>query len=201
MRARRGYRRRFARIGSGAGTAQVRSRGPRRPHLGPNLMSAQLDAQAAGAAENADRADGHSRIHLSKSTTAIMGDDRVTGLTFADGTSLYLRYGCDLRRHPPQRRDCKRHAILPSNAPLSWTIRCARCRIRISMWSANAPSTGASPTVSSRRSGSRDRCSPIISPAVKPNAAYKGSKLVTKLKVMGIHLVSMGVTQAGARHG
>ena len=43
--------------------------------------------------------------------------------------------------------------------------------------------------------GARAWSSRIISPASKPNAAYKGSKLVTKLKVMGIQLVSMGLTQ------
>ena len=43
--------------------------------------------------------------------------------------------------------------------------------------------------------GAGARCSPTTSPRRNRTAAYHGSKLATKLKVMGVELASMGITE------
>ena len=43
--------------------------------------------------------------------------------------------------------------------------------------------------------GSRPRCSPITSPGANRDAAYHGSKIATKLKVMGVEVASMGIVE------
>ena len=59
----------------------------------------------------------------------------------------------------------------------------------------NASSIAARLTGSSIRSGNRQTFWQTSSPAAKPDAAYHGSKLGTKLKVMGVELASMGATK------
>ena len=61
--------------------------------------------------------------------------------------------------------------------------------------SASARSTAGRCTGWWRRSGSRPRCWPTTSPGRNPEAAYHGSKLATKLKVMGVELASMGIAE------
>ena len=60
-------------------------------HLMPHLMEVQLDPAASGVLLRTLRGLGLS-VHLEKATRAILGDDRVTGLAFADGSTL----DCDL---------------------------------------------------------------------------------------------------------
>ena len=54
-------------------------------------MQAQLDTTGAAILKTAMEQMGVT-IHLQKSTTAVRGDDRVTGLAFKDGSSL----DCDM---------------------------------------------------------------------------------------------------------
>jgi nitrite reductase (NADH) large subunit len=56
-------------------------------HLMSHLMELQLDAKGGGILKAALEKMGV-RIHLSKSTQAILGDGRVTGLRFADDSEL-----------------------------------------------------------------------------------------------------------------
>ena len=58
--------------------------------------------------------------------------------------------------------------------------------------SANARSIADASTGWSRRCGSRRRCWPITSRVAIRARAYHGSKVATKLKVMGVELASMG---------
>ena len=56
-------------------------------HIGKYLMEQQLDAEAAGILKrNMEGMGVH--VHLEKSTTAVLGDGRVQGLAFKDGSSL-----------------------------------------------------------------------------------------------------------------
>jgi nitrite reductase (NADH) large subunit len=57
----------------------------------PHLMEVQLDAPAGAVLKRTLEGMGV-RSHLEKLTTEILGDDRVTGLAFKDGTTL----DCDL---------------------------------------------------------------------------------------------------------
>src|SRR5437588_4128930 len=56
-------------------------------HQSAHLMNRELDAQG-GAVLKATVEKLGLNVHLGKSTKAVLGDDSVTGLAFADGTSL-----------------------------------------------------------------------------------------------------------------
>ncbi|BDI32130.1 hypothetical protein CCAX7_41810 [Capsulimonas corticalis] len=162
-------------------------------HIGANLMSAQLDAQAAALLKTQiERMGIH--VHLNKSTTAILGDDCVTGLAFADGTTL----SCDMvvisagiRPNVEIAKECglsvERAIVVDdqmrsvSDDSIYVVGECAQHRGVT--YGLVAPLWEQGQVLADHLTGR------------KPNAAYKGSKLVTKLKVMGIHLVSMGVTK------
>ena len=72
--------------------------------------------------------------------------------------------------------------------------QCARSTTATSMSSASARSTAARSTGWWRRSGSRPRCWPTTSRG-RTGGRLSGSKLATKLKVMGVEVASMGVTE------
>ena len=82
----------------------------------------------------------------------------------------------------------------------SWsTTRCGPSTTTTSTRWASACSTAARSTAWSRRCGSRPWCSPTTSPAPTRSAAYLGSRTATKLKVAGVEVASMGLTEPGAR--
>ena len=56
-------------------------------HLGGHLMQQQLDPGAGAILKTSMEALGV-KVHLKKNTTAILGEDRVLGLRFADGGTL-----------------------------------------------------------------------------------------------------------------
>ena len=60
-------------------------------HRGPHLMGQQLDS-AAGGILRTTMLGMDIPVHLHKNTSAILGDARVTGLAFADGTKM----DCDM---------------------------------------------------------------------------------------------------------
>ena len=60
-------------------------------HIGKHLMEAQLDA-AAGAILKAQMEAMGVHVHLQKATAAVLGEDKVQGLAFKDGTTL----DCDM---------------------------------------------------------------------------------------------------------
>ncbi|MGI4976409.1 MAG: FAD-dependent oxidoreductase [Janthinobacterium lividum] len=162
-------------------------------HLGTHLMEAQLDAPGGAILRTQMEAMGV-RIHLAASTTAILGEDRVTGVAFKDGTTL----DCDMvvisagvRANVELGRECGlavERAILVDDAmrsvddPAVYVVgECAQHRGRV--YGLVSPLWEQARVFADHVTG------------VDPDAAYTGSKLATKLKVMGVELASMGQTE------
>ena len=134
-------------------------------------------------------------IHLEKMTTEVVRDgDQVLGLAFKDGSTL----DCDLvvvsagiRPNSEIGMRCgltaeRAHRGRRPHALGGRSQRLRRRRMR------PAPRQGLR---SGRAAlGPGQGASPTSSPARNPTAAYFGSKLATKLKVMGVELASMGAT-------
>jgi nitrite reductase (NADH) large subunit len=163
-------------------------------HLAKHLMEAQLDAMGGAILKTQMEAMGV-RVHLSKLTTAVLGEERVTGLAFKDGTTL----GCDMvvvsAGIKPNAEIGLRagltveRAIVTDNHMRSVDDRnvyvvgeCAQHRGRV--YGLVAPLWEQARVFAEHVTGfNRD-------------AQYHGSKLATKLKVMGVELASMGITEA-----
>ncbi len=161
-------------------------------HLGSSLMEAQLDAAGAAILKTAMEKMGVT-IHLQKATTAILGEDTVTGLAFKDGGTLPcdmvvisagirpnaeigVRAGLTVER-----------AIVVDNHMRSVDDRhvyvvgeCAQHRGAV--YGLVAPLWEQAKVFADHVT------------ARNLDAAYHGSKLATKLKVMGVELASMGIT-------
>jgi nitrite reductase (NADH) large subunit len=163
-------------------------------HLGKHLMEAQLDAEA-GAILKAQMEGMGVHVHLEKATTAILGEDKVTGLAFKDGTSL----DCDMvvisAGIKPNAEIGTRagltveRAIVTDNHMRSVDDRnvyvvgeCAQHRGKV--YGLVAPLWEQARVFAEHVTG------------INRDAQYHGSKLATKLKVMGVELASMGITEA-----
>ena len=159
-------------------------------HLMPHLMEVQLDQPAGGVLQNAMEQMGVT-VHLERATTAILGNGHVTGLKFKDGSEL----DCDLVVISAGIRP---NAQLAKDAGLKVergivvddTLACAgepdifavgECaQHRGAVYGLVAPLWEMTAVLADRLTG-RNR-----------NAAYEGSKISTKLKVMGVELAVMG---------
>ncbi|HEY8460268.1 MAG TPA: nitrite reductase large subunit NirB, partial [Blastocatellia bacterium] len=159
-------------------------------HLMSRLMEVQLDAPAAAALKRAMEAMGV-KIHLNRNTTAILGDDRVRGLRFEGGETL----DCDMvvisagvRPNAQLARDAgltvERGIVVNNymacvNDPDVFAVgECAQHNGVV--YGLVAPLWEQTAALADRLTGR------------KPDAAYKGSKVSTKLKVMGVDLAVMG---------
>ncbi len=162
-------------------------------HLSPHLMNQQLDPPGSAILRNIMEEMGI-KVHLSKSTTAVLGEGKVTGLAFKDGTSiecdmvvvsagikpnydLALRCGLTVER-----------AIVVDNHMRSiddfdvYVVgECAQHQGRV--YGLVAPLWDQAKVLADHITGK------------DPKAGYYGSKLATKLKVMGVELASMGITE------
>jgi nitrite reductase (NADH) large subunit len=162
-------------------------------HLMPRLMEVQLD-DAAGAMLKNFMVNMGVRVHLEKSTKAVLGDDMVTGLQFSDGTTLpcdMVIISCGIKPNVELARECGlnvERAIavddqMRTSDPNIFAVgECAQHRGRVYGLVAPLWEQGK-----------------ILADAitnVNPNAAYKGSKIATKLKVMGCDLAVMGTHSA-----
>ena len=162
-------------------------------HLGDYLMPAQLDRAGAAILRTMMEKMGV-RIHLHKSTTEILGEDRVTGLAFKDGETL----DCDMVVISAGIRPnveiahtaglTVERAIVVDNH-----MRClddmniyavGECvQHRGHVYGLVAPLWEQAKVFADQVTG------------VNRESAYHGSKLATKLKVMGVELASMGITE------
>ncbi len=162
-------------------------------HLGKHLMEAQLDATGGEILRAAMEAMGV-RIHLETQTAAIVGEDRVTGLAFKDGATLdcdMVVVSAGIRANVEIGRECGlsvERAILVDDAmrsvddPAIYVVgECAQHRGRV--YGLVAPLWEQARVFADHVTG------------VDPDSAYTGSKLATKLKVMGVELASMGLTE------
>jgi nitrite reductase (NADH) large subunit len=163
-------------------------------HLGPHLMDAQLDS-TGGAILKSTMEQMGIKIHLRASTTEILGETGVTGLAFKDGTTL----DCDM---VVISAGIKPNAEIGHSAGLTveraivvdnhmrsvddmniYIVgECAQHRGKV--YGLVAPLWDQAKVFAEHISGHNI------------DAAYHGSKLATKLKVMGVELASMGITEA-----
>ena len=163
-------------------------------HLASQLMETQLDETAGALLQSAMENMGL-RIHLEKSTTAILGDDMVTGLRFKDGSTLecdMVVISCGIRPNIEIARECglqvERALVVndqmqaANDADVYAVGECAQHGGRV--YGLVAPLW------------EQGRVLADVITGANPDAAYRGSKLATKLKVMGLELASMGITKA-----
>jgi nitrite reductase (NADH) large subunit len=163
-------------------------------HLGGHLMEQQLDA-AAGAILRKTMEGMGIHVHVATSTSKVLGETHVTGLAFKDGTSLECELVVVAAGIKPNAEIGVRagltveRAIVVDNHMRSvdemnvYSVgECAQHRGRV--YGLVAPLWDQAKVFAEHVTG-RDR-----------NAVYHGSKLATKLKVMGVELASMGVTDA-----
>jgi nitrite reductase (NADH) large subunit len=163
-------------------------------HLGPSLMPAQLDQTGGGVLKSVMERMGIA-IHLNKQTKTILGEGKVTGLAFKDGTVLdcdMVVVSAGIRPNAEIGQRCGltvERAIVVDNQmrsvddPHVYVVgECAQHRGQV--YGLVAPLWEQAKVFADHITGR------------KPDAAYHGSKLATKLKVMGVELASMGVTDA-----
>ncbi|MGO8671165.1 MAG: nitrite reductase large subunit NirB [Capsulimonadaceae bacterium] len=161
-------------------------------HLATHLMENQVDPAGGAILKTAFEKLGI-QVHLAKSTREILGGDAVTGLRFADGAEL----ACDMvvisagiRPNAEIGRDCGLsvdRAIVVDNQmrsvddPDIFVVgECAQHDGRV--YGLVAPLWEQGQVLADVLTGHR------------PHAVYRGSKLATKLKVLGVELASMGLT-------
>ena len=162
-------------------------------HQSKHLMNAQLDTQGGDILCRTMQSMGIN-IHLGKSTAAVLGEDRVSGLRFKDGSTLdcdmlVVAAGIRPNAEIAQRAGLTvERAIVVDNHMRAVDDRnifvvgeCAQHRGQV--YGLVAPLWDQA-RVFADQVTARNR-----------DAAYHGSKLATKLKVMGVELASMGITE------
>jgi nitrite reductase (NADH) large subunit len=163
-------------------------------HLMPTLMEAQLDSASARFLRNTLTKMGV-QVHLEKATSEVLGDDRVTGVRFADGSELAadmivvsagIRANSGLARESgleTQRGIIVNDDLSTKTDPAVFAIgECAQHRGTV--YGLVAPAWEQAKTLADK----------LTSPGSQ--AAYTGSRIATRLKVMGIDLTVMGVKEA-----
>ena len=167
-------------------------------HLAGHLLELQLDATGGGMLRRTMEGFGL-HVHTGKATTEVLGEDRVIGLAFKDGTTIDcdmvvvaagvrpnseigLRAGLTVER-----------AIVVNDHMQSIDDRsvyavgeCAQHRGKV--YGLVAPLWEQAKVFAEHVTGRDDQ------------AAYQGSKLATKLKVSGVELASMGITEPRDEH-
>jgi nitrite reductase (NADH) large subunit len=163
-------------------------------HLAPYLMNQQLDPAGANILRSIMEEMGV-KVHLQKSTVAVRGEGKVTGLAFKDGSMLEcdmvvvsagIKPNCDLALRSGLTVE---RAIVVDNHMRSiddfdiYVVgECAQHQGRV--YGLVAPIWDQAKVLADHITGK------------DPGAGYFGSKLATKLKVMGVELASMGATEA-----
>jgi nitrite reductase (NADH) large subunit len=163
-------------------------------HLMPHLMEVQLDPQAGAVLRQAMEQMGVT-VHLEKSTTAVLGNGRVTGLEFKDGATLdceMLVISAGIRPNVQLAKDAglkvERGIVVDDTMTCEGDDdifavgECAQHRGMV--YGLVAPLWEQTAVLADCLSG-RNRA-----------ARYLGSKISTKLKVMGVDLAVMGEKEA-----
>ena len=159
-------------------------------HLKPYVMEVQLDA-AGGAVLLRQLEQMGLHVHLETMTTGVLGDDRVTGLAFKDGSTLECDMVVIAAGISPNVDLAARAGLLIERGivvgddlacagmPDVYAIgECAQHRGRV--YGLVAPAWEQAQVLADRLSGRR------------PDALYAGSRTSTKLKVAGVSLAVMG---------
>jgi len=160
---------------------------------GDSLMSAQLDRPAAGILKKTLEQLGIN-VLLNKNTLRVTGDDAVTGLDFDDGQHLE----CDLvviaaGIKANTELAAKAGLLVERGIVVDNQMRCpddhrifavGECvQHRGTVYGLVAPLWEQAKVIAEHLTGAN------------PDAAYHGSKIATRLKVMGVEVASMGVTE------
>lgn len=160
-------------------------------HQSAHLMNQQLDSQAGAVLKSTVEKLGL-QVHLEKSTAEVRGSEAVTGLTFTDGTTLdcdMLIVACGIR---PNSELAARGGLTVERAivvddqmrciddPDVYAVgECAQHRGQV--YGLVAPLWEQAKVLADHLTGT------------DPGAAYRGSRMATKLKVMGVELAVMGL--------
>jgi nitrite reductase (NADH) large subunit len=163
-------------------------------HLMPHLMEVQLDSPAGGVLRQTLEQMGVN-IHLQKSTTAILGNGKVTGLSFKDGSEMdcdMVVISAGIRPNVDLAKNCgltvERGIVVgddlstPDDKSIFAVGECAQHRGQT--YGLVAPLWEQTQVLADRLTGRN------------PTVLYKGSKVATKLKVMGVELAAMGEKEA-----
>ncbi len=165
-------------------------------HLMEHLMDLQLDPTGSAILRRALEKMGL-KVRLGTKTRAILGDERVTGLQFDDGSTLEcdmvvisagIRPNTELAREAGlkvERGIVVGDDLCTPDHPNVYALgECAQHRGKT--YGLVAPLWEQAQVLADRLSGR------------KPQALYGGSKIATKLKVMGIDLAVMGARDSEA---
>ncbi|MGB6554489.1 MAG: nitrite reductase large subunit NirB [Candidatus Binataceae bacterium] len=166
-------------------------------HLLGHLMEQQLDPQAGAILKHTIEAMDI-RVHLKKLTKAALGDTEVTGLAFEDGSTL----------------ECDMIVIATGITPNSemgsrWGLTTERGIVVDDQLRTSDPDIYAVGECAQHRGRVYGLVAPLWEQAkvladhitgADCDAAYAGSKIATKLKVMGVELASMGVIAEDGEH-
>jgi len=160
-------------------------------HLSRWLMENQVD-DAGGLILGAAMRKMGVQIHLEKATQAILGEDKVTGLEFG-GDQLdvdMVVISCGIAANVELAKECgltveravvvDDHMKSVDDSDIYVVGECAQHRGRV--YGLVAPLWDQGKILADHLTG------------INPNATYHGSKLATKLKVMGVDLACMGIT-------
>ena len=162
-------------------------------HLMGHLMEMQLDARG-GALLQAKLEQMGLRVHLRKNTKEILGEERVTGVRFEEGGDLAcdlvvvsagIRPNVELAREAGllvERGIVVGDDLATSDLHVHALGECAQHRGRT--YGLVAPCWEQAQVLAERLSGK------------KPRATYTGSRISTKLKVMGVDLTVMGARES-----
>ena len=162
-------------------------------HRGKHLMNQQLDPQA-GAILKATMEQMNVGVLLGKDTKAVLGDDRVRSLRFADGSTL----ACDM-------------VVIAAGIKPNSEIG-ARCGLTVEraivvdnqLRAVDDPNIYVVGECAQHRGFVYGLVAPLWEQAKvladhitghNPQSAYHGSKVATKLKVMGVEMAAMGITE------
>ena len=163
-------------------------------HRGKHLMNQQLDPQAGNILKSTME-QMNVGVLLGKDTKAVLGEDRVRSLRFADGSTL----ACDM-------------VVIAAGIKPNSEIG-ARCGLTVEraivvdnqMRSIDDPNVYIVGECAQHRGFVYGLVAPLWEQAKvladhitgrNLQAAYYGSKVATKLKVMGVEMAAMGVTEA-----
>lgn len=159
-------------------------------HLASFLMESQLDLHAGELLQSTLEATG-ARFHLERATRTVLGDDKVTGLAFRDGSTL----------------DCDMVVISTGIVPNVELAKTAGLTVQRAIVVNNDMSCRNDPDIYALGEciEHRGRTYGLVSPIWEqarvladvltgrdPHAAYHGTRVSTKLKVMGVELTVMG---------
>jgi nitrite reductase (NADH) large subunit len=162
-------------------------------HLSSSLMNQQLDPPGAQILRAIIEEMGI-KVHLAKSTTEVLGDGQVTGLAFKDGSTLecgMVVVSAGIQPNAELALTCglsvergivvDNHMRSPDDFNVYVVGECAQHQGKV--YGLVAPLWEQAKVLADHITGKDTK------------AGYYGSKLATKLKVMGIELASMGETE------